>query len=63
MLGRIFGGKKEVAAASPQESISKLRETEDMLTKKQAHIEKLIQQVCLIIVDHIEDLFCGFSGN
>lgn len=44
MLGRIFGGKKEVAP-NPQESITKLRETEDMLLKKQDYLEKKIQAV------------------
>jgi charged multivesicular body protein 4 len=44
MLGRIFGGKKTVDPKTPQESISKLRETEDMLMKKQDFLEKKIQQ-------------------
>uniref|UniRef100_A0AC34R738 Charged multivesicular body protein 4b n=1 Tax=Panagrolaimus sp. JU765 TaxID=591449 RepID=A0AC34R738_9BILA len=44
MLSRIFGGKKDTAAASPQESIAKLRETEDMLIKKQEFFEKKIKQ-------------------
>uniref|UniRef100_A0A914P647 Charged multivesicular body protein 4b n=1 Tax=Panagrolaimus davidi TaxID=227884 RepID=A0A914P647_9BILA len=43
MLGRIFGGKKEPAVSTPQESISKLRETEEMLMKKQDFLEKKIQ--------------------
>jgi charged multivesicular body protein 4 len=44
MLGKIFGGKKEAAGPTPQESISKLRETEEMLMKKQEYLEKKIQQ-------------------
>ena len=49
MLGRIFGGKKEPAVATPQESISKLRETKEMLMKKQEFLEKKIQAVSNII--------------
>uniref|UniRef100_A0A914CYZ7 Charged multivesicular body protein 4b n=1 Tax=Acrobeloides nanus TaxID=290746 RepID=A0A914CYZ7_9BILA len=38
----IFGGKKEPAAPSAQESMQQLRETEDMLMKKQEFLEKKI---------------------
>ncbi|XP_033209322.1 charged multivesicular body protein 4b isoform X2 [Belonocnema kinseyi] len=36
---KIFGGKKEVAAPSTAEAIQKLRETEEMLIKKQDFLE------------------------
>ncbi|TKR71994.1 hypothetical protein L596_019520 [Steinernema carpocapsae] len=43
MLSNIFGrGKKEPPAPSTQESIQQLRETEDMLVKKQEFLEKKI---------------------
>uniref|UniRef100_A0AC34G5N2 Charged multivesicular body protein 4b n=1 Tax=Panagrolaimus sp. ES5 TaxID=591445 RepID=A0AC34G5N2_9BILA len=45
MLKNIFGGKKQAAAGpTTHESISQLRDTEDRLEKKQAYLEKLIQQ-------------------
>uniref|UniRef100_A0AC35F5W3 Tropomodulin n=2 Tax=Panagrolaimus sp. PS1159 TaxID=55785 RepID=A0AC35F5W3_9BILA len=44
MLKNIFGGKKKAAGPTTQEALAKLQETEDILEKKQAHIEKLIQQ-------------------
>ena len=52
MLGRIFGGKKEAAAPNPQEAISKLRETEEMLLKKQEFVEKKIKAVRFIVLQH-----------
>ena len=36
---KIFGGKKEVAAPTTAEAIQKLRETEEMLMKKQDFLE------------------------
>lgn len=44
LLGKIFGGGKGAKAPSTQEAIQKLRETEEMLTKKQEHLEKKIEQ-------------------
>lgn len=44
LLSKIFGGGKGAAAPSPQEAIQKLRETEDMLTKKQEFLEDKIEQ-------------------
>uniref|UniRef100_A0A914YKM4 Charged multivesicular body protein 4b n=1 Tax=Panagrolaimus superbus TaxID=310955 RepID=A0A914YKM4_9BILA len=44
MLKNIFGGKKQAAGPTTQESISQLRETEERLEKKQAYLEKQIQQ-------------------
>ena len=41
---KVFGGKKEVAAPSTGEAIQKLRETEEMLIKKQDFLESKINQ-------------------
>lgn len=43
-LSKIFGGGKGAKAPSPQEAIQKLRETEEMLTKKQDFLENKIEQ-------------------
>ncbi|CAH0550386.1 unnamed protein product [Brassicogethes aeneus] len=43
-FGKLFGGSKEKAAPTTGEAIQKLRETEDMLFKKQDFLEKKIQQ-------------------
>uniref|UniRef100_A0AC35TRS3 Charged multivesicular body protein 4b n=1 Tax=Rhabditophanes sp. KR3021 TaxID=114890 RepID=A0AC35TRS3_9BILA len=42
MLKNIFGGKKQPTPTT-QDSIQKLRETEDMLTKKQEFLEKKVE--------------------
>jgi len=42
-LAKIFGSKKKQEAPTTQEAIQKLRETEDMLTKKSDFLEKKIQ--------------------
>jgi len=44
IFGRMFGGKKGDKAPTPQEAIQKLRETEEMLTKKSDFLEKKIEQ-------------------
>ena len=44
MFGRMFG-KKEDKALSAWEAIQKLRETEEMLMRKQEYLEKKIEQV------------------
>lgn len=44
LLGKLFGGGKGGKGPSPQEAIQKLRETEEMLTKKQEFLEKKIEQ-------------------
>uniref|UniRef100_A0A914XFI1 Charged multivesicular body protein 4b n=1 Tax=Plectus sambesii TaxID=2011161 RepID=A0A914XFI1_9BILA len=45
VFGKIFGGgKKQAAAPTPVEAIQKLRETEEMLIKKQDFLEKKIEQ-------------------
>lgn len=44
---KIFGGKKD-EAPSTGAAIQKLRETEEMLNKKQAFLEKKIEQEILI---------------
>ncbi|XP_012267505.1 charged multivesicular body protein 4b [Athalia rosae] len=41
-FSKVFGGKKEPVAPSTAEAIQKLRETEDMLMKKQDFLEKKI---------------------
>lgn len=46
-FGKVFGGKKEVAAPTTAESIQKLRETEEMLVKKQDFLETKIEQEIL----------------
>jgi len=43
-LSKVFGGKKEEKAPSTGEAIQKLRETEEMLIKKQEFLEKKIEQ-------------------
>ncbi|MCP9263744.1 hypothetical protein DINM_007124 [Dirofilaria immitis] len=45
VFGKIFGSsrKQQAPAATPQESIQKLRETEEMLVKKQEFLEKKIE--------------------
>lgn len=40
---KVFGGKKEPMAPSTAEAIQKLRETEDMLIKKQDFLESKIE--------------------
>ncbi|XP_015586240.1 charged multivesicular body protein 4c [Cephus cinctus] len=42
-FSKVFGGKKEAAAPSTAEAIQKLRETEDMLIKKQDFLESKIE--------------------
>jgi hypothetical protein len=43
VLGRLFGsGKKGEKAPTAQEAIQRLRETEDMLSKKSDYLEKKI---------------------
>lgn len=45
LFGKIFGSNsKGGKAATPQEAIQKLRETEEMLAKKQDFLEKKIEQ-------------------
>lgn len=41
-FSKVFGGKKEPAPLSTAEAIQKLRETEDMLIKKQVFLENKI---------------------
>lgn len=43
-LGKIFGGKKDDKIPTTGEAIQKLRETEEMLIKKQDFLEKKIEQ-------------------
>lgn len=42
-LGKLFGGKKEEKGPSTHEAIQKLRETEELLLKKQDFLEKKIE--------------------
>ncbi len=42
-LSRVFGSGKKGEAPSPQVAIQKLRETEEMLSKKTEFLEKKIQ--------------------
>lgn len=60
VFGKIFGsGRKQHAhSATPQESIQKLRETEEMLVKKQEFLEKKIAAV--IFQFYFEVLFFFF---
>ena len=43
-FSKIFGGKKESAAPSTAEAVQKLRDTEEMLIKKQDFLESKINQ-------------------
>uniref|UniRef100_A0AC35TTQ6 Charged multivesicular body protein 4b n=1 Tax=Rhabditophanes sp. KR3021 TaxID=114890 RepID=A0AC35TTQ6_9BILA len=43
MFKNIFGWKKQPTPTTTQDSIQKLRETEDMLTKKQEFLEKKVE--------------------
>lgn len=47
-LGRVFGGKKEEKGPTTAEAIKKLRETEEMLQKKQAYLEDKITKELII---------------
>jgi len=49
-LSKVFGGKKDGKVPTAFEAIQKLRETEDMLVKKQVFLEGKIQQELAIIV-------------
>lgn len=40
----LFGGKKEAPAPSTSESIQKLRDTENMLLKKQEYLESKVTE-------------------
>ncbi|OWR44875.1 charged multivesicular body protein 4c [Danaus plexippus] len=42
-LGKLFGGKKEEKGPTTHEAIQKLRETEELLIKKQEFLEKKIE--------------------
>ena len=42
-FGKLFGGKKENEAPSTGDAIQQLRETEEMLLKKQEFLEKKIE--------------------
>lgn len=42
-FSKIFGGKKEDEGPTPSQAIQKLRETEDMLVKKQEFLEKKVE--------------------
>ncbi|CEF71178.1 GH13992p [Strongyloides ratti] len=44
MLKNFFGSNKNKEEPSPQEAIQKLREMEDMLIKKQEHLEKQVEE-------------------
>lgn len=58
LFGKIFGGKREAPPPSTQESIQKLRETEDLLIKKQDFLEKKIKDVsCFDLSWFISTLF------
>ena len=43
VFGKLFGGKKNDKAPTTGEAIQKLRETEEMLIKKQEFLEKKIE--------------------
>lgn len=47
-FGKLFGGKKEDVGPTPGEAIQKLRETEEMLIKKQDFLEKKIEEYTLL---------------
>lgn len=47
-FNNIFGGKKSDKGPTTGEAIQKLRETEDMLIKKQDFLEKKIEQELVV---------------
>ncbi|CAH1965972.1 unnamed protein product [Acanthoscelides obtectus] len=47
-FGKLFGGKKENETPTTGEAIQKLRETEEMLVKKQDFLEKKIEEQLLV---------------
>lgn len=51
-FGRMFGGKKGEKAPTTGEAIQKLRETEDMLIKKQEFLESKIEQELKLAKTH-----------
>ncbi|XP_053643953.1 charged multivesicular body protein 4 [Cherax quadricarinatus] len=52
IFGKIFGGGKNEKAPTTGEAIQKLRDTEEMLIKKQDFLEKKIQQEITIAKQH-----------
>ena len=46
-FGKLFGGKKEEAPTT-SDAIQKLRETQDLLAKKQEYLEKQIDDLTLV---------------
>lgn len=51
-FGKLFGGKKENEAPTTGEAIQKLRETEEMLIKKQEFLEKKVEEYMLLAKKH-----------
>lgn len=54
-LGKFFkggGSSKSREAPSPQEALARLRETEDMLGKKQEYLENRIQRELMLVKKH-----------
>ena len=54
-LGKFFkggGSSKSRAAPSPQEALARLRETEEMLGKKQEYLENRIQRELVLAKKH-----------
>jgi charged multivesicular body protein 4 len=51
-LTKVFGGKKEDKPPTTGEAIQKLRETEEMLIKKQDFLEKKIEQEIAVARKH-----------
>lgn len=47
-FGKLFGGKKEDERPTTGEAIQKLRETEEMLIKKQDFLEKKIDEYMVV---------------
>ncbi|GMR36929.1 hypothetical protein PMAYCL1PPCAC_07124 [Pristionchus mayeri] len=52
LFGKIFGGKKQEAVPTTQESIQKLLDTEELLMKKQAFLEAKIKEEVATAVKH-----------
>ena len=51
-LARIFGGGKKGEPPTPQMAIQKLRETEEMLSKKSEFLEKRVEKEMLSAKKH-----------
>lgn len=52
LIAKLFGSNKSGKAPTAQEAVQKLRETEEMLAKKQDFLEKKIEQELITAKKH-----------